>query len=356
MTQPKSESKKEEFRKYLESTGVLDAFTKVLVGLYEEPEKPGDALEFVKQHLHGGPPKSAEAETLKKEFKNSSKKTRNWSNRLLNSKQRLPSMSLKAKMHLSVPILSTRKQSGMHMRTSTSADAIDDDQWWLEDDAVEEATVKEIKVSSSKKTTAIEQPHETFDILHTQRRQRKEFLAALKCPQRAVNVDKTTIKKSNFIDCSTLETPGTPPLRDLIVFACDSWKKLVKRLEAKGSPLVLVFSVSALREVEMRRELVELAKPHTVAKLFSKHMKVDQQSRFLTSHVTPIAVATPERAQKLLDMDSLNLSELKLIVLDWYWRDIKMRRFSDIPEVWSSYLQLHNKIQKLQPEAKLFLY
>eukprot|EP00731_Ephydatia_muelleri_P032001 Em0023g508a len=197
------------------------------------------------------------------------------------------------------------------MRTSTSADAIDDDQWWLEDDAVEEATVKEIKVSSSKKTTAIEQPHETFDILHTQRRQRKEFLAALKCPQRAVNVDKTTIKKSNFIDCSTLETPGTPPLRDLIVFACDSWKKLVKRLEAKGSPLVLVFSVSALREVEMRRELVELAKPHTVAKLFSKHMKVDQQSRFLTSHVTPIAVATPERAQKLLDMDSLNLSELK---------------------------------------------
>lgn len=43
------------------------------------------------------------------------------------------------------------------MRTSTSADAIDDDQWWLEDDAVEEATVKEIKVSSSKKTTAIEQ-------------------------------------------------------------------------------------------------------------------------------------------------------------------------------------------------------
>eukprot|EP00731_Ephydatia_muelleri_P032000 Em0023g507a len=64
MTQPKSESKKEEFRKYLESTGVLDAFTKVLVGLYEEPEKPGDALEFVKQHLHGGPPKSAEAETF----------------------------------------------------------------------------------------------------------------------------------------------------------------------------------------------------------------------------------------------------------------------------------------------------
>ena len=39
------ESKKEEFRKYLEKSGVVDALTKVLVGLYEEPEKPGNALE-----------------------------------------------------------------------------------------------------------------------------------------------------------------------------------------------------------------------------------------------------------------------------------------------------------------------
>ena len=32
------DSKKEEFRKYLEKSGVIDALTKVLVGLYEEPE------------------------------------------------------------------------------------------------------------------------------------------------------------------------------------------------------------------------------------------------------------------------------------------------------------------------------
>ena len=34
------ESKKEEFRKYLERSGVIDALTMVLVALYEEPEKP----------------------------------------------------------------------------------------------------------------------------------------------------------------------------------------------------------------------------------------------------------------------------------------------------------------------------
>eukprot|EP01113_Clastostelium_recurvatum_P036147 TRINITY_DN5118_c0_g1_i1.p1 TRINITY_DN5118_c0_g1~~TRINITY_DN5118_c0_g1_i1.p1 ORF type:complete len:107 (-),score=23.91 TRINITY_DN5118_c0_g1_i1:262-546(-) len=44
-------AEKEEFRNYLEKTGVVDALTKVLVGLYEEPEKPSDALDFIKRHL-----------------------------------------------------------------------------------------------------------------------------------------------------------------------------------------------------------------------------------------------------------------------------------------------------------------
>ena len=80
------DSKREEFRKYLEKEGVLDALTKgwaavmggpvcsgvvkgsnvnpcsvfvlVLVGLYEEPDKPKDALEYPSTHcvLHPTPP------------------------------------------------------------------------------------------------------------------------------------------------------------------------------------------------------------------------------------------------------------------------------------------------------------
>lgn len=41
-----ADSKREEFRKYLEKAGVMDALTKVLVNLYEEPEKPANALEY----------------------------------------------------------------------------------------------------------------------------------------------------------------------------------------------------------------------------------------------------------------------------------------------------------------------
>lgn len=45
MLQP-SEGKREEFRKYLEKNGIMDALTKVLVNLYEEVEKPDDALQY----------------------------------------------------------------------------------------------------------------------------------------------------------------------------------------------------------------------------------------------------------------------------------------------------------------------
>merc|ERR1712179_843313 len=62
-----ADSKREEFRKYLEKAGVLDALTKVLVGLYEEPEKPNNALDLLKQHLGASGPETADVEALKQE-------------------------------------------------------------------------------------------------------------------------------------------------------------------------------------------------------------------------------------------------------------------------------------------------
>ncbi|XP_073137735.1 uncharacterized protein, partial [Henckelia pumila] len=56
------EAKKEAFRKYLESSGVLDALTKVLVALYEQNDKPSSAVEFIQQKLGG--PTVAEHEKL----------------------------------------------------------------------------------------------------------------------------------------------------------------------------------------------------------------------------------------------------------------------------------------------------
>eukprot|EP00339_Tiarina_fusa_P028574 CAMPEP_0116997884 /NCGR_PEP_ID=MMETSP0472-20121206/1157_1 /TAXON_ID=693140 ORGANISM="Tiarina fusus, Strain LIS" /NCGR_SAMPLE_ID=MMETSP0472 /ASSEMBLY_ACC=CAM_ASM_000603 /LENGTH=126 /DNA_ID=CAMNT_0004696885 /DNA_START=44 /DNA_END=424 /DNA_ORIENTATION=+ len=58
-------SKKDEFRRYLEKTGVLDALTKVLVGLYEEPERPVNAIDYIKRYI--GAPQNVDVEGLKRE-------------------------------------------------------------------------------------------------------------------------------------------------------------------------------------------------------------------------------------------------------------------------------------------------
>ena len=65
MSYQSSEAKKEEFRKYLEKTNVIDALTKVLVNLYEEPEKPDKPIEFIRKALGG--PSQADYDALKTE-------------------------------------------------------------------------------------------------------------------------------------------------------------------------------------------------------------------------------------------------------------------------------------------------
>ncbi|KAF1336778.1 hypothetical protein FI667_g24, partial [Globisporangium splendens] len=59
------DSKKEEFRKYLEKSGVVDALTKVLVGLYEEGDKPSNAVDYIKRFM--GAPTGIDIEALRAE-------------------------------------------------------------------------------------------------------------------------------------------------------------------------------------------------------------------------------------------------------------------------------------------------
>ncbi|XP_049767561.1 c-Myc-binding protein-like isoform X1 [Schistocerca cancellata] len=62
------DAKREEFRKYLEGAGVLDALTKVFISLYEAPEKPTDPLEFVRCNIGDNVPDMAEYEAVQAEL------------------------------------------------------------------------------------------------------------------------------------------------------------------------------------------------------------------------------------------------------------------------------------------------
>lgn len=52
-SQPDSKDipRKEEFQKYLEKAGVIDQLTKLLVSLYENPDRPENALVYIKSFL-----------------------------------------------------------------------------------------------------------------------------------------------------------------------------------------------------------------------------------------------------------------------------------------------------------------
>lgn len=49
-----TESKRENFRKYLENANVMDSLTRAIVALYEESEQPVDPLNFIRQSIGAG--------------------------------------------------------------------------------------------------------------------------------------------------------------------------------------------------------------------------------------------------------------------------------------------------------------
>jgi protein CMS1 len=81
-----------------------------------------------------------------------------------------------------------------------------------------------------------------------------------------------------------------------------------------GSPLVIIVSAGAVRSVEIMRHLSTSAQCR-IAKLFAKHIKVEEQVDMLREY-NPIAVGTPNRLNKLVDIGALTLSNTKLILID----------------------------------------
>ena len=66
-TKMSQDAKKEEFKKYLEKAGVLELLTKSLVSLYEEPEKPSDAVNYLKKSVGGTDNDKVEIDKLQAE-------------------------------------------------------------------------------------------------------------------------------------------------------------------------------------------------------------------------------------------------------------------------------------------------
>ncbi|XP_015887049.3 protein CMS1 [Ziziphus jujuba] len=142
-----------------------------------------------------------------------------------------------------------------------------------------------------------------------------------------------------------------------------SWKEVLcekKLSEGKiepGSPVILVISSSALRSIELLRGMRSLTKECHAAKLFSKHMKVEEQVSLLKNRVN-IASGTPSRIKKLIDIEALGLSRLAVIVLD-IEPDVKGYSLFSLPQVKDEFWDLYKNYfhqRLLQGSLRLCLF
>ncbi|KAJ2804480.1 hypothetical protein H4R21_001626 [Coemansia helicoidea] len=113
---------------------------------------------------------------------------------------------------------------------------------------------------------------------------------------------------------------------------------------AFGAPQVLVICSSALRVVDLVRRLRTVSR-RPVAKLFSRHIKIDAQKQALRGMAIDVAVGTPNRIRRLLADGDLKLNRLRLVVIDC-WQDSKMRVVLDMDDtrddlfaIWSEVLR-----------------
>lgn len=125
-----------------------------------------------------------------------------------------------------------------------------------------------------------------------------------------------------------------------------------------GTPYMLVLTGNAQRAADLTRTLRTLlpgsdeppakrrkgaassTSTPTVAKLFARHFKLDEQVSWLQSQVTPIAVGTPHRVQALLEQGALHVEHLQALLVDASWTDAKQRAVFDTPETRDALLAL----------------
>ncbi|XP_078002778.1 protein CMSS1 isoform X1 [Phascolarctos cinereus] len=161
-------------------------------------------------------------------------------------------------------------------------------------------------------------------------------------------MDQLSIKRS-VIELEELKLPDSCflPANDLshslssyLKQICPKWAKLRRNHKEKKSLVMLIICSSALRALELIRSMAAFKGDCKVLKLFAKHIKIQEQVKLLEKGVVHLGVGTPGRIKALIQQDVLNLNSLKYLVFDWNWRDQKLRRLMDIPEIRKEVLEL----------------
>jgi len=128
--------------------------------------------------------------------------------------------------------------------------------------------------------------------------------------------------------CSTSEFSGEHTTEGTAAFVksiVPNWKERFSTSgssEEYGQPLLLVICSSALRCLDVIRALREVSPEAKVAKLFAKHLKLEEQEKWLR-RIVKIGVGTPRRVSDLINKGALSLESCEHLILDASHKDVK---------------------------------
>ncbi|KAH9998966.1 U3-containing 90S pre-ribosomal complex subunit-domain containing protein [Russula vinacea] len=155
----------------------------------------------------------------------------------------------------------------------------------------------------------------------------------------ALELQDRHIPESSIVDTTTWT--GSRNLDTLVDFIVQAvpllHARLLQKTKSSGAPTLLFLTGAALRVADVTRVLknktLQGEKGASVAKLFAKHIKLEEHVGLLKTTKIGTAVGTPGRVGKLLcDTDALSVSALTHIMLDVSFHDAKNRCLLDIPE------------------------
>lgn len=83
-----------------------------------------------------------------------------------------------------------------------------------------------------------------------------------------------------------------------------------------GSPVLLILCSSAIRATQIIKSISAKLIKCKIAKLFAKHFKVEEQMEMLSNEYYPIALGTPNRVRKLIELGALSLKRTAIVLVD----------------------------------------
>jgi len=110
---------------------------------------------------------------------------------------------------------------------------------------------------------------------------------------------------------------------------------------SNGSPVMLYISSSAIGACNFIKRCPRINRGRKIAKLFSKHIKIQEQQDLLTHTKVCVGAGTPNRIMKLVEIGALKLDNLQLVIVD-VGLDGKKRTLLDVTEVRDDFWKLYN--------------